>query len=218
MSIAEGLAEGHIRLFCCNSCSFMYRNEPPPPPHGDSSGRSNSVTTARAAVATAGLDAEPSKRLKTEELPSSHNRRNLPLKLQQLRTEAEKLKKEIAPKWKELTDEKKLSWWGEFIDLLKGEVDCENKLMRSSTDEIEQYFKTKWENSKGCQEGELGKHHSKESAIIFALDKCFEADKKKEIIYFFKFTGEFDIFLDMNLQMIIAKDDLCPYFYRINQF
>ena len=150
--------------------------------------------------------------LKTEGLPSNqrHDRRNLPPELRALRDKAEKLKADIAAKWKYLSDEKKLAWWEKFMDLVKGEIELENDLLHIVLDEIEEYYEKEWNNSKMHQKSRLGLHHEKTKAIIYALDRCFDAYNNNKVIYVFKFTGEFIMtpLSCMHLSVMNISDDI----------
>lgn len=130
------------------------------------------------------------------------HRNNLPQHLKNKRDEAEKMKEEVAHQWTELSDEEKFKWWKKFERLLEGEIEMEGKFFKMPLKDMEDYYCTAWNNSKEYQKGEragLGKCHTKASAIIFALDHCFEAYSKGNVLYFFKFTGEFfTIILNFN--------------------
>ena len=150
--------------------------------------------------------------LKTEGLPSNqrHDRRNLPPRLRALRDAAEELKAKIAPKWKDLDDDEKLAWWEKFMELVKGEIALENDLLHIVLDEMEEYYKKEWNNSKKHQKSRLGLHHEKNSAIIYALDRCFDAYNNNKVIYVFKFTGEFIMtpLSCMHLSVMNISDDI----------
>jgi hypothetical protein len=130
---------------------------------------------------------------------SYDHRNNLPQHLKNKRDEAEKMKEEVAPRWATLSNDDKIKWWNNFEGLLEGEIEMEGKFFKMPLKDMEDYYCTEWNNSKKYQKGELGKCHTKESAIIFALDHCFEAYSKGNVLYFFKFTGEFfTIILNFN--------------------
>lgn len=122
---------------------------------------------------------------------STHHRNNLPQHLKIKRDEAEKMKRDIARQWSALSDDKKIEWWNKFEHLLEGEINMEGAFFKTPLSEMEEYYENAWKDSKNHQRGGLGKCHRKESAIIFALDYCFEAYNKGNALYFFKFTGEF---------------------------
>lgn len=125
---------------------------------------------------------------------SYDHRNNLPQELKNKRDEAEKMKEEIAHQWTELSDKEKIKWWNNFSRLLVGEIKMEGTFFKMPLKDMEDYYCTAWNNSKEYQKGEragLGKCHTKASAIIFALDYCFQAYNKGDALYFFKFTGKF---------------------------
>uniref|UniRef100_A0A7S2PI41 Uncharacterized protein n=1 Tax=Skeletonema marinoi TaxID=267567 RepID=A0A7S2PI41_9STRA len=92
-----------------------------------------------------------------------------------------------------MTREKKLKWWSEVLELLKGEMDIEEYWF--PIDKLGRKFDQRWEDSKVAQRrrfngwrSNIGTHHTKEDAVVFALDRCMQAYKEGHIVYFFKFT------------------------------
>ena len=112
------------------------------------------------------------------------------------RDEVERKKEEVKDKWHTMTRGKKLKWWSEVLELLKGEMDIEEYWF--PIDKLGRKFDQRWEDSKVAQRrrfngwrSNIGTHHTKEDAVVFALDRCMQAYKEGHIVYFFKFTCKY---------------------------
>mmetsp|Transcript_28824 Transcript_28824/g.43553 ORF Transcript_28824/g.43553 Transcript_28824/m.43553 type:complete len:557 (+) Transcript_28824:42-1712(+) len=128
---------------------------------------------------------------------SGKSRANLTMELQKNRDEVERKKKEVKDEWHTMTQEKKLKWWSEVLELLKGEIDIEEYWFPIDT--LGRKFEQRWKESKAAQRRKftgwrknVGTHHTKDDAVIFALDQCMQAYKEGHVVYFFKFTVQDD--------------------------